>query len=50
MSKDDLDFFATYGVVPTLNAARPDEVRKQCGITTVARTGPKSKLPASDSY
>ncbi|MEX2127206.1 MAG: hypothetical protein WD871_03060 [Xanthobacteraceae bacterium] len=50
MSKDDLDFFANYGVVPTLGTARPDDVKKSCGMTVVVGGGPKAKLPQSESY
>jgi hypothetical protein len=50
MSKEDLDFFSTYGVVPTLHNARPDDVRKQCGLAVTTYLGPRGKLPPPETY
>lgn len=49
MSKDDQEFYSQYGVVPTLTAARPDDVKKQCGIAVLDRSGPRGKLPPPES-
>jgi hypothetical protein len=50
MSKEDLEFYATYNVVPTLTAARPEDVKKQCGIAFIPGAGPKAKLPVPEGY
>lgn len=48
MDKDDLEFFAQYRVVPTLNTAEPKDVRKRCGMTVAAGAGPKASLPPAE--
>jgi hypothetical protein len=45
MSKDDREFYTQYNVVPTLTAARPNDVKKQCGITVIDQSGPRAKYP-----
>lgn len=50
MRRDDQEFYAQYGVVPTLSAARPDDVKKQCGIAVIDRSGSRGRLPAPESY
>lgn len=45
MGKEDQEFYSQYGVVPTLTAARPDDVKKQCGIEVLDRSGPRAKYP-----
>jgi hypothetical protein len=50
LTKDDLEFFATYGVVPTLSGVRPDEVKKQCGMTVLTYHGPRGKLAPAETY
>ncbi len=32
MGKDDLEFYLRYKVIPTLSTARPENVKKTCGI------------------
>ena len=49
MRKDDQEFYSQYGVVPTLSAARPDDVKKQCGIAILDRSGPRAKLPPPET-
>lgn len=49
MRKDDQEFYSQYGVVPTLSVAHPDDVKKQCGIAVLDRSGPRAKLPSSES-
>ena len=45
MNKDDREFYTQYNVVPTLTAARPNDVKKQCGITVIDQSGPRAKYP-----
>jgi hypothetical protein len=45
MSKDDREFYTQYNVVPTLTAARPNDVKKQCGIIVIDQSGPRAKYP-----
>lgn len=47
MSRDDLAFYAQYGVIPTLTAARPEDVRRRCGLE-VRLAGPKRSVPPSE--
>lgn len=47
MSKEDREFYTTYNEVPTLNAARPEEVKRQCGMTVISTRG---KLPAPEGH
>jgi hypothetical protein len=49
MSKDDREFYSQYGVVPTLTASRPDDVKKQCGITVIDNSGSRAKYPPPNS-
>jgi predicted metalloprotease len=49
MSKDDREFYSQYGVVPTLTAARPDDVKKQCGINVIDNSGSRAKYPPPNS-
>jgi hypothetical protein len=49
MRKEDITFFQTYGVVPTLTAARPEDVRKRCGLQ-VRLSGPKRILERPEHY
>ena len=46
MRQDDQDFYMQYGVVPTLSAARPDDVKRKCGIEVIDRSGSRGPLPA----
>jgi hypothetical protein len=50
MRRDDQEFYTQYGVVPTLTAARPDDVKKQCGIAVIDRSGSRGRLPPPESY
>jgi hypothetical protein len=45
MSKDDREFYTQYNEVPTLTAARPNDVKRQCGITVIDQSGPRAKYP-----
>jgi hypothetical protein len=36
MSKEDLNFFLDYNVIPTLGAKKPDDVKKSCGVASDA--------------
>lgn len=47
MAKDDQEFYMQYSVVPTLSVARPDDVKRKCGIAVVDRSGSRGPLPAS---
>lgn len=49
LRKEDLDFYLTYDLVPTLTVERPDEIKKSCGIKVVDQPGTRGKL-ASPSY
>jgi hypothetical protein len=44
LRKEDLDFYLTYNIVPTLTVAKPDEVKKSCGITVIDQPGTRGKL------
>ena len=50
MSRDDQEFYSQYGVVPTLSSARPDDVKKTCGIAVIDRSGSRGKLPPPQVY
>jgi hypothetical protein len=50
MSLDDQEFYSQYGVVPTLSSARPDEVKKTCGIAVIDRSGSRTKPPPPQVY
>ena len=50
MSKEDLDFYATYSQVPTLTAARPEDVKKRCGMTLISGAGPRAKVVPTEGY
>lgn len=41
----DIEFYMTYDVVPTLSGTRPEDVKKQCGIAVVDRSGPRGPAP-----
>jgi hypothetical protein len=45
MDKEARDFYATYGIVPTLAAVRPNDVKKQCGLAVNDGSGARGKLP-----
>jgi hypothetical protein len=49
MQKDEQEFYTQYGVVPTLSVARPNDVKKQSGISDLDRTGPREKLPPPET-
>jgi hypothetical protein len=44
LRKEDLDFYLTYNIVPTLTVAKPEEVKKSCGIVVVDQPGTRGKL------
>jgi hypothetical protein len=46
MQRDDQEFYMQYSVVPTLSVARPDDVKRKCGIAVVDRSGSRGPLPA----
>lgn len=48
MSKEDLNFYANYSVVPTLGHLKPDDAKRKCGIVPDADKPSRSrgKLPA----
>ena len=50
MGRDDQEFYSQYGVVPTLSSARPDEVKKKCGIAVIDRSGSRGKPPPPQVY
>jgi hypothetical protein len=33
MSKEDINYFLDYNVIPTIGAKKPDDVKKSCGVT-----------------
>lgn len=51
MGKDDLNFYASYGVIPTLGNLKPDDTKRKCGIVPDADKPSRSrgKLPAPPS-
>jgi hypothetical protein len=50
MAKDDQEFYLRYGVVPTLSSARPDDVKKKCGIAVIDQSGSRGKPPPPQVY
>lgn len=44
LRKEDFDFYLTYNIVPTLTVAKPEEVKKSCGIAVVDQPGTRGKL------
>lgn len=45
MGKEDLEFYTRYDVIPTLNAARPYDVKRTCGIEGIRPPGSDGPLP-----
>jgi hypothetical protein len=43
MSKEDIDFFLNYNVIPTLGTKKPAEVRKSCGVPSEADAPARSR-------
>lgn len=48
MGKDDLAFYASYSVIPTLGNLKPDDAKRKCGIVPDADkpSRARGKLPA----
>jgi hypothetical protein len=43
---DELEFYMTYNVVPTLSGTRPENVKQSCGIKLLDQSGSRSRPPA----
>lgn len=43
---DELEFYLTYDVVPTLSGTRPENVKTACGIKLLDQSGSRSRPPA----